>query len=385
MNHPAKRHSRTLLREIVNRALLVILGFLFAFTLIEVGLHLVIPAPETVHMVDPWIGKRFIPNKESISQGADKFKVAWKAHIKANSLGWNSIEFTSKKPEGITRITHIGDSITEGIHVDTDKNFSSLLNNLLPNIESINLGIAGNGTYPELLTYRHYGREYDPDIVILWFSDNDFRDNLLVKQVIGTDQNAVIQNNDLGWLKKILLDNLRSPRLLYSIFFKNHLVVSALIKTGLLSMEPQEYNAAIPLLYRTTVLDTPERRDSTAITTKLLETLANDVQGDGKTLIIGYVPSYFETSENSEKELRELFPAIGDQMIEKKYPQKTTEAIAKKMNVPYFDLTDTFIKNMNAGGVPQIPGDGHLSVQGHDLVAKSLALWLREKNLCCKQ
>lgn len=375
----------TLLRSAISKTLLVLLGILLAFILIEIGLHIVIPAPETVHMVDPWIGKRFIPNKESVSQGSDKFQVAWKAHIKANSLGWNSIEFTPEKPEDITRIMHIGDSITEGIHVDTDKNFSSLLNNLLPNIESINLGIAGNGTYPELLTYRHYGREYDPDIVILWFSDNDFRDNMLVKQVVGTDQDKVVQSNNLGWLKKIMLDNLRSPRLLYSIFFKNRLVVSTLIKAGMLSMEPQEYGAAIPLLYRTTVLDTPERNDSTAITTKLLETLANEVQSDGKTLIIGYVPSYFETSESSEKELRDLFPAIGDQNIEKKYPQKTTEAIANKMNVPYFDLTDTFIKNMKSGGVPQIPGDGHLSVQGHDLVATSLALWLKEKNLCCKQ
>lgn len=373
----------SLLRKAVVNLSLIGVGIFLAFIFIEVALHIIIPAQQTMHIRDPWIGKRFKPNAEFLSEGTDALKRSWVGRIKTNSLGWNSVEFSAEKSPETTRIAHIGDSITEGIHVDTDKTFASQLNGLLIDTESINLGLAGNGTYPELLTYRHYGREYDPDIVMLWFSDNDFRDNFLVKDVIGTDNEKPIQSDNLGWVKKLLLENLRSPRILYGIFFQNHLVVSALINMGLLSMEPQEYGEPVPLLYRTTVLATPERKESQLITTKLLTTLAREVKADGKKLAIGYVASYVETYPNTDDELRKLFPGIGGQPIEHNVPRNTMQAITSSLGVPFFDLTDTFKRAYIGGKTPHIPGDGHLALEGHTLVAETLAAWLKERKLCC--
>jgi hypothetical protein len=265
--------------------------------------------------------------------------------------------------------------------VNTEKTFSSLIGTMLPNTESLNLGIAGDGSYPEFLTYKHYAKTYAPDVIFVWFSDNDFRDNYLVHQIVNTDDAAPIPSYKLGWLRSLLLEHLKLPKLLYQLLAQNRLVVSILIKSGLLSMEPQEFSDDIPLIYRTTVLDTPERAESLAVTRHIFKQLKDEVK-DGQ-LVIGYVASYFESNPQGPSELQKEYPAIDTKIIDRGFPQRTMKALAKELDIPFVDLTDTFRDSYAHGGVPHIPGDGHLAGEGHELVAKTVAAWLQEHNMCC--
>ncbi len=70
----------------------------------------------------------------------------------------------------------VGDSFTQAVEVSDDKTFFQIWKDKL----KINLyvyGMAGFGTYQELMILEQYVDQLDPDMVLLQFCSNDFIDN----------------------------------------------------------------------------------------------------------------------------------------------------------------------------------------------------------------
>ncbi|MGH7790756.1 MAG: hypothetical protein ACREOB_00435 [Thermodesulfobacteriota bacterium] len=103
--------------------------------------------------------------------------------MKMNSQGFRDKERLYEKSKGTFRILILGDSMTEGLEVPLERTFPYILENKLNSkgskkCEVINLSISGFGTAQEYLMLKHYGLKYNPDLVILVFSDqNDVSDN----------------------------------------------------------------------------------------------------------------------------------------------------------------------------------------------------------------
>lgn len=360
------------MRRIAVNIGLLIGSVFFVLCVLEVIARFLVTVPN--HIIrDPFVGRKLRPNVDVVSKGP-----LWEGHSHINSHGWNSPEVTERKPEGITRIVHIGDSQTEGMYVDTDQNFVSRLVQELPGTDGVNMGIGGQGTYPELLMYRHHARRYDPDITMLWFNPgNDFRDNLLVEHIVGTG--GLVPNMGTpsqAWIKTVLLEHLRLPRLLYNYFYKNHVFTSVLIRLGLLSMEPEEFEEEIPLSYRTLVIDTPERAAAVAVTERLLKALKEEV--DRGELIVGIIPSYIEAGPLAEKEFRSTYPSIGSTPLDVGFGARTAKRLAEEAGFAVLDLRPAFLAAYQRGEVPHIPNEGHLSLAGHELVIRETAKFLRE-------
>lgn len=106
--------------------------------------------------------------------------------VKINSLGLNERELSLKKKKDTYRILFIGDSITFGMGVDTDKTFVRIVESLLNfhlsftpmlsgvrRVETINGGVAGYYTWQEIAFLRTIGLKYTPNIVVLDFYLND--------------------------------------------------------------------------------------------------------------------------------------------------------------------------------------------------------------------
>ncbi len=70
------------------------------------------------------------------------------------------------------RVLFIGDSFTEGLGVLTTHNFPTLVGHAL-DAEVINLGVAGTDTREQQLLWHHYGRTWQPDVVVWVFVLND--------------------------------------------------------------------------------------------------------------------------------------------------------------------------------------------------------------------
>lgn len=107
----------------------------------------------------------------------------WLGYTVINKINTDSLnsdhEFSVEKSNQTFRIITLGDSFTFGAFVNTDENFSSLLEkklgqdfqcNTIKKFEVINLGVGGYDIDYEINRYRKRGIKYNPDLVI-WMAN----------------------------------------------------------------------------------------------------------------------------------------------------------------------------------------------------------------------
>jgi lysophospholipase L1-like esterase len=127
-------------------------------------------------MAASWSG--FFP--EEIVQDVGRTEVP----IRTNSLGLRSAEVAQPKPDGVTRILALGDSVTFGWGLRGEDAYpsqlASLLATLRPNqrFEVVNAGVSGYGTWQQGLWLAEDGLALQPDVVVVQAHLNDASDNL---------------------------------------------------------------------------------------------------------------------------------------------------------------------------------------------------------------
>jgi hypothetical protein len=78
--------------------------------------------------------------------------------ISYNSHGYRAPEHAYAKPIGTQRVVVLGDSFTDGSEVGDDELFTRKLEQALPGVEVVNLGVYGYQTAQELVTLEDRGR-----------------------------------------------------------------------------------------------------------------------------------------------------------------------------------------------------------------------------------
>lgn len=101
--------------------------------------------------------------------------------ININSLGLRGKEYSIERTEK-NRILLIGDSFGWGWGVEERQTFSEILESRYPKWEVINASVPGYGTDQQLLYLKEYGVYYNPDVLLLLFTQNDFRNNTFDEQ-----------------------------------------------------------------------------------------------------------------------------------------------------------------------------------------------------------
>lgn len=98
-----------------------------------------------------------------------------------NSFGMRDREYSLQKPGNTFRIAGLGDSVMFGWGVGQEQAYLKLVEqdlNAQPNhqmkYEVLNFGVPGYNTSMEVGLFEHLGINFDPDLVILHFVNNDF-------------------------------------------------------------------------------------------------------------------------------------------------------------------------------------------------------------------
>jgi len=109
-----------------------------------------------------------VPNADVMYHGPDSM-----ARVRINSDGLRDVERPREKPEGVTRILMLGDSMIEGLQVELEdtmpKQLEARLSKTFPGrkFDVINAGVSGS-TGPEALRYlERGGLDFDPDLLIV--------------------------------------------------------------------------------------------------------------------------------------------------------------------------------------------------------------------------
>ena len=160
------------------RALNVLLALLFPVllfvALFEGGLRLMGKGPEETGLqFDQAVGWAKKPNTSYTRSGP-----GYSATIELNELGLRDDPMDSPaKPANTTRVLVLGDSFTLGYTVDRDALFVDLLEGWCEaegrSVDVVNAGTQAWSTDQSIAWLEEYGREFEPDVVVLAPYDND--------------------------------------------------------------------------------------------------------------------------------------------------------------------------------------------------------------------
>jgi hypothetical protein len=100
--------------------------------------------------------------------------------LNTNSKGLRGkAEYSYSKDRGKVRILILGDSFTFGEEVSDTETYPYYVQELIPSVEVINLGVHGYGHDQMLILLQEEGIKYEPDMIILGFLPGDMHRNLL--------------------------------------------------------------------------------------------------------------------------------------------------------------------------------------------------------------
>ncbi len=387
---------------------LALLGVFLSLVMIEMGLRVFYPQysgkPVQFH---PVLGFSPIPNYDDTYIWPGHESVT---HFHTNSLGFRDSEIHIPKPENVFRTLVLGDSMTFGIGVEEEEAFTEVIEKMLNDnakagdvrYEVINAGVPGYSTAQELLQYRLYGQQLNPDLVILAFLvTNDLLDNLCAEQILPDrtfvhadpakpcfalrDEELVEMHNPQRPKdvpnRKELFSNVKS--LHTWIFFRSrmkNILTSNVEVIELVSNLGIDVEASyVP---GTLSWYMEECGEGWPLTEKLLGRLKEEVADDGGRLVVVVLPSRIQTTERYLELTRLLFADLEETaefQADFTRPQDLLMNWGEKEQVLVLDCLPD-IKEA-ASTRPLNLQDGHFNATGHRVVAEIIYNYIIQNGL----
>ncbi len=200
-----------------------VLSVVLTLFAIELVLRLFRPVPYSIernmyYEPDPYTGFRLRPYAVGYFQNA--------IPAIANSLGYRDDEVSPTKPDGVFRVLMLGDSFTVGANVRQEEAYAQVLERLLnerrptQQIEVVNTAVGGWEPFQYAQYYEHYGRQLQPDLIVIgFFVGNDAYNQLekveqLPTAILGRRVSPGAADNEVTALRVFLLEHSHLARLL---------------------------------------------------------------------------------------------------------------------------------------------------------------------------
>ncbi len=279
-----------------------------------------------------------------------------------NSKGLRDDEYPYQKPANTYRILVLGDSFTYGFGVEQTETMAEVLERLLKeqgDFEVVNMGVAGYGVGQEMLYYEMEGYKYQPDLVILFFFENDISDSM------GGCAWSIYPKPDFALVDGQLVtmpppekctDNPDAPEREDRRFNLRRWVTQLFPHTydlaeqgmALIAGNPEIRETKGPCPTPSSLKQSSKMKERWALAAALIERLKEDVEKDGAQLLVVTIQNLSQVR------------CFSNPMTE------FMNEICTRANIGYLDLL--------AGFPPQrspyyFRRDGHLTAVGHDLAA----------------
>ncbi len=140
-------------------------------------------------------------------------------------------DYSTQKSPDVFRIISLGDSFTQGVYLNTEQNYSEVLEDMLNahvqcankmRFEVINLGVSGYDMQYNLIRYQRKGMKYTPDLVLLWTNDNDFLVPSESLRVFNSQWEPQVQEPVLVEKYRSLGDFYPEQTVLFNKFYETH-------------------------------------------------------------------------------------------------------------------------------------------------------------------
>ena len=364
--------------------MLMLVSVGIALLLLEFGIRLFFPQPLNYYNFtfvqaegagEMVLGAELYSGKKRMGNGPYRPNLSMQfggVAVNINSHGWRDSEYSLQKPDGITRIMVVGDSVTFGYGVQLEEMFTKVLEQELNRqgdrrYEVISQGGAGANTYYQRNAIRINAPIYTPDLVILAFNLND----ILPKQIFrkAADSSSDIRQSisrAILRLRSTLDETLRSRSHLYFIFRARAKIVL------------RQFGIVSPTLVRLAAFDIESAYGIAAwqeTRTVLLE-IASQLRKDRIPFLLAILPLEMQLSEQiADIYRREYGFAFADSLVAGK-PQEIIKDFAEQHRIAYVDLLPAFRKRSEEKTFFRIYGGSvdynHPNPLGHRIIAEEI-------------
>lgn len=372
-------------RRLVAGALLPFLGIAVALLICEGAARLYeayarggtgadCPAPAAVGEYDATLGYRLVPNSVGC-QNTSEFHTRFM--INPHGLRMDR-DVPYEHPAGKRRILLLGDSFTFGHGVANADRFGERLQSLLPDVETINMGVWGTGTDQQLLLYLSEGVKYSADLVILAYLTENIQRNASVAR-LQSDGTLVGKPRFVLQDGKLVLTNVPVPRKIIDEDAARREWQDRWSRLGLVPVPLRDALTSHSAAYRQmqprlsavvhNLLDsdgTPfpeydEHREEWQVTRAILVDLMRQTEQHGSRFLLVVIPtaSYVYGRGLDDR------------------PHRMIDQLATEEGVPLVDLLLSLREAARRGPAPlYFPQDGHWTPAGHAVAAQQIASYV---------
>lgn len=368
-------------RNILKSTLILFVTLLVLFGVVEITVRIFAPQSGRTFIADPFI--RTIHAK-NVSTRQEREGVV--AFSKTNEQGFIGDDFVTEKKENTFRIAVIGDSFTEAFEVGTDNSFTALLEKSLngkngpSSYETYNFGISGAGSTHELLTYEHYAKKYNPDMVI-WqiYLGNDLSDDLLLIDNIKDGESPDATEAQTGYLRAFFSNNFHSPRFFLRKIEKIKAIYSLIARYNIVSRNQHFYDNpdkqnTYPFIYD--IFNSAEKTIFTnnfSLTCEFAKEFKEKTFRDNVPLLVVLIPSKYQVLEGDWEKLLSKFPSMQEKTWDRLQPSIPIRKCLGEQKIDYIDMYPIFEKIIQDGGERMyFVTDDHFNVFGHQLTAEAI-------------
>lgn len=373
----------------------------FVFVLVEMAFQIFIPVTDApLNFWDPVVGPRRYPNQRGQYLLGDHLR----GRYRFNAQGWNHPrDYQMTRPAGIRRVCIIGDSYVEALQVDVnDAMFcvaEAAMNNSGRKTEWYAFANSGWGTSHEHQLIRHYVLDYQPNLVILFFVQNDpFDFSPYLRPIAASeprfwlDEEGRLQQMPIGYWEPGALRRFSANFALVRYFVLQKAILG---KFGRGAGAPGGFalreemagasNAFVPGLDK---LDVRARQAKTwELFAALLTSMRDQCRARGAQFAVAYRGDITVIDDAiggvPRWPAKDIPPTDEDPWcLETRYrvmgPEQVSP-ICERLDIPYLDLTrplqDAVARTKKSHCFPD---NDHFSAAGHEAAGEALAAWAEE-------
>jgi len=366
-------------RRIVANAGISVLSVALALLALEIGLRLFSGQQAPLLVRDAIVGQRY---QAGLSGRRFIPEAGREVELRFNRLGFRGPDRPFAKPPGVRRIAVLGDSFVAAVQVDEADTMVAQLERRLnapgaaSRWEAMNFGIGGFSTAQSLLTWRHFARQFHPDIVLLCFyNGNDLWDN---DRALTSYPRPYFRLDAAGNLHEIPLSPLQVSG---TRWLNEH---------SRLYVWQREKIAILRGLFRSAVDRAPSvapifdsdppplYTDAWRLTEKLVATLADEVRSSGAQIVLVDIAEQDEFVDDYWRKVVDT--AAPTVKLDRGYPEKRLGRVATRGHFPFIPLVDAF----RAAPHPEqlhFHWQGHWNEAGNHLAAATIFARLKEMGL----
>jgi hypothetical protein len=335
-----------------------ILGILVGLFLAELGARIFLPhwGPTRAERADFWTYDEKLGWAHEKNQEGRFDHPEFSVRVCINSHGLRDDEYPLSRTDK-KRMLVLGDSFGWGFGVEHDEIFCEIIENNRPDWEIINASVSGYGTDQEFLYLKERGIHFKPDVVLLLFSKNDFRNNVMNEENWYYKPRFVLSGD------RLILDNVPVPKSTVTqkldrfFYGKTFLLKRIYLKIKIIEMQMRSDRSE------------GEQRDKSGSTRPVPRARREQYKHRLVKRLICEVNNF--TAAHGAKLVLVSVPLDDDE-------RNVLREVATRENIPYLPLDDAL---RNAAENVTFHNDYHWNADGQRVVAGSVERFLIETGI----